>query len=81
MHKYLLFINTKRIGDDTMLENKKNNNNPYNIIDHDICNVSSANDCTGLIPAIVDREDAEDFYQEIYSFEHPVSQNVDKNKK
>lgn len=55
--------------------------NPYNIIDHDICNVSSANDCTGLIPAIVESEDGVDFYQEIYSFEHPVSQKVDSKKK
>lgn len=61
-----------------MPEKKKN---PYNIIDHDICNVSSATDCTGLIPAIVEAEDAVDFYHEIYSFENPVSQKVDGEKK
>jgi hypothetical protein len=42
-------------------------------------NAVSSTDCTGLIPANPESEDALDAYKEIYNYEVPVSKILDKD--
>ncbi len=58
-------------------ENKEEKSEMEDIILNNFCKCESANDCTGLIPEISEKED-EDSYREVYPYAVPVRNEKDE---